>query len=193
MEIPLFPLGTVLFPGGRLALRIFETRYLDMIRRVLREGSSFGVVAIRSGSEVGEADTFVVGTLAEIVDWHRRPDGLLGIVVAGRESFRVEQRHRNADGLYVARVQLLGAESAVELPDQHAPLARLLRELRSREDADRGVTTAYDDAVWVGLRLAELLPLPTPVKQTLLETRDPLARLVQLRATLDAGGPGTPP
>ena len=87
-ELALFPLKTVLFPGGPLALKIFEPRYLDMVAQCLRAESGFGVVAIERGSEVGEAETFDVGTTAEIVDWHREPGDLLGVTAVGRRSFR---------------------------------------------------------------------------------------------------------
>ena len=110
IEIPLFPLKTVVFPGGPLALRIFEPRYLDMVARCLRGTNRFGVVAIRQGSEVGAAETFDVGTLAEIVDWHQETGGLLGIPAVGRECFRLARSTRQPDGLYVGEGSLLPPE-----------------------------------------------------------------------------------
>ena len=184
VEIPLFPLNTVLFPGGPLLLRIFEPRYLDMISRCLQQGSCFGVVAIKQGSEIGAADTFRVGTLAEIVDWRQETDGVLGITAAGRGCFEIEQASRQQDGLYVGQVKLLDSELAVSLPPEHAPLSSLLRKLLSLAGHYGDIGTAYDDASWVGYRLAEIAPLPLPAKQLLLETRDALARLEQLRASL---------
>ncbi|HLF10589.1 MAG TPA: LON peptidase substrate-binding domain-containing protein [Gammaproteobacteria bacterium] len=186
MEIPLFPLNAVLFPGGPLALRIFEPRYLDMISRCLQQESCFGVVAIKHGSVIGAADLFAVGTLAAIVDWHQESDGLLGIAAAGRGRFAVEHVDRRQDGLYVGQVSLWDAESPVPLPDEHAPLAGLLRKLLAPDSSDRDLATAYADAVWVGYRLAEILPLPLPAKQMLLETRDALVRLEQLSEKLRA-------
>jgi hypothetical protein len=190
-EIPLFPLDTVLFPGGRLMLRIFEVRYLDMISRCLQLASNFGVVAIKQGTEVGAADTFNVGTLAEIVDWRRERDGLLGITAAGRTCFEIAQVSRQHDGLYVGRVMLRDAEAAVPLPHEYEPLASLLRKLLPLVAGDRDVAAAYDDASWVVYRLAEVLALPTVAKQLLLETRDVHARLQKLRALVRATeGPG---
>ncbi|HEY7377666.1 MAG TPA: LON peptidase substrate-binding domain-containing protein, partial [Steroidobacteraceae bacterium] len=98
-EIALFPLNTVLFPGGPLPLRIFEPRYIDMVRRCLREQRGFGVVLIRSGNEVGPAEFESVGTLARIVDFHALSDGLLGLVNVGERRFRVISRRRQDDGL----------------------------------------------------------------------------------------------
>jgi uncharacterized protein len=186
LELPLFPLKTVLFPGGLLALRIFEPRYLDMIARVLRNEGRFGVLAIRAGSEVGDAETFDVGTTAEIVDWDRQPDGLLGIRARGCDSFRLEQARRQDDGLYIGRVALLDALPATTLPAEHAALAALLEKLLSESAGPRRGSHEYDDAEWVGARLAELLPLDLQVRQQLLETRDARARLERVAAALRA-------
>jgi Lon protease-like protein len=189
-ELPLFPLKTVLFPGGPLQLRVFETRYLDMVARCLRGQNRFGVVAIRQGGEVGAATWHDVGTAAEIVDWHQESGGLLGVVAVGRETFRVEQSHRQADGLYVGEVAWLPSLPTRALPPAHAALAVLLRSLLAPLPAYRGCATAYDDAVWVGCRLAETLPLALPVKQSLLETQDALVRLERLAAVLGSGQVG---
>lgn len=181
-ELPLFPLQTVLFPGGPLALRIFEPRYLDMIANCLRTGRSFGVIAIRRGTEVGPAETFDVGTTAEIVDWHREAGGLLGVAAVGRRRFRLASKQRRADGLYVGSAVWLEHARSGPLPERFAALAKLLREVAS-------VTAEHvpdDDAEWVGLRLAEALPLPIPVKQSLLEIEQPVERLERLTAILYA-------
>jgi len=183
VEIPLFPLKTVLFPGGPLRLRIFEPRYLDMIARSLRADNRFGVVAIRRGAEVGEAEMFGTGTLAEIVDWHQ--DGtLLGIVAVGREGFDLESTSRRPDGLYMGRAVLRERERRRPLPAAHVPLAELLRSLLESLPAYRTVEPAYDDAVWVSYRLTEVLPLALPLKQELLELTDSDARLERIAASL---------
>ena len=184
-ELPLFPLQTVLFPGGPLDLRIFEPRYLDMVASVLRGDNRFGVVAIRAGSEVGAADTFPVGTSAEIVDWEQS-GGLLAISTLGRESFRIEDTSRRADGLYVGRVTLLDDLPATPLPAEHAKLASLLEKLLAQLPTYARIATAYDDATWVGARLAEILPFPVTLKQAVLETRDPRERLERIAAGLRA-------
>ena len=184
-ELPLFPLQTVLFPGGPLSLRIFETRYLDMVASVLRGDNRFGVVAIRSGSEVGEAETFTVGTTAEIVDW-QDAGGLLSILAVGRDSFSIEASHRRPDGLYAGSVTWLAEPPATPLPPEHAKLSGLLETVLEQLPIYADVATAYEDAVWVGARLAEILPFTVVLKQALLETRDPRARLDKIAATLSA-------
>lgn len=178
-EIALFPLKTVLCPAGRLPLRIFEPRYLDMVARCLKQAASFGVVAIRSGSEVGQADTYDVGTAAQIEAFSQRADGLLGLIVRGGERFRLISVRLGDDGLYSANVEWLAGEAACPLPDAHRPLADFLRAVLSRLDggAAEPVETAFDDAAWVGFRLTELLPLELAARQSLLEMQDPLARL----------------
>jgi hypothetical protein len=186
-ELALFPLKTVLFADGPLALRVFEPRYLDMVARALRGDNRFGVVAIRSGSEVGEAETYDVGTAAEIVDWDQEAPGVLGIRAVGRETFRVERRSRAPDGLYVGSVEMLDDVPSAPLPAQHAPLADLLRKLLAQVPIYAGVRVAYGDAAWIGARFAEILPLPLATKQSLLEMRDAAARLDRIAASLRSG------
>jgi uncharacterized protein len=183
-ELPLFPLQTVLLPRGRLALRVFETRYVDMVARCVREANRFGVVAIREGAEVGAATTYDFGTSAEIVDWHQEPGGLLGILAEGREPFRLLESRRESDGLYVGSVAWLEVSLPRRLPAEHEPLAELLRRLIEALPLYRGVAPSFDDATWVGGRLIELLPLKLPFKQSLLELTDPEERLERLAAVL---------
>jgi uncharacterized protein len=188
-ELPLFPLQTVLLPEGRLALRVFEPRYLDMVARSLRGENRFGVIAIREGAEVGgTATTYDTGTSAEIVDWQQESGGLLGILAVGRTPFRVRATRREPDGLYVADVEWLEGLAPRPLPPQHQPLAVLLERLMEPLPFYRGVAPALDDAVWVGGRLIELLPLGLAFKQSLLETPDALQRLDRLAASLELGG-----
>jgi len=184
-ELPLFPLQTVLLPGGRLALRVFEARYLDMVARCLRGANRFGVVAIREGAEVGAATTYDHGTSAEIIDWHQEPGGLLGILAAGREPFRVLGIRREPDGLYVGSVAWLTPLPPRKLSPVHEPLAALLRRVLEPLPLYRGVAPSYDDAAWVGGRLIELLPLKLELKQSLLEMLDPGQRLERLATALD--------
>lgn len=184
---PLFPLGTVLFPGGPLALRIFEPRYLGMIRGCLQSSQCFGVALIAQGSEVGIAQTRAIGTLAEIVDWYPASNGLLGVTVHGRERFRLRRSTRQRDGLYVGEVELLAAEPEVALPDEDRELASLLKPvLLSLGKLYEKVPRAYEDASWVGYRLAETLPLPSATKQALLEMDDAMERLDILRPCVTA-------
>lgn len=181
-ELPLFPLGTVLFPGGPLPLRIFEIRYLDMVRRCLREETCFGVVMLAEGREAGGPARFVeIGTEASIVDFDRLDGGLLGIRCRGRERFRVLESWRAADGLNVGRVLPLAPQPAVPVPPPYAPLAEALRAILPQlGELYATVPRQFDDAAWVGHRLAEVLPLATPDKQALLEMDDPVARLAAL-------------
>jgi Lon protease-like protein len=184
-ELPLFPLQTVLLPDGLLALRVFEPRYVDMVARCLRGANRFGVVAIREGAEVGAATTYDYGTSAEIVDWHQEPGGLLGILAAGREPFHLRATRREPDGLYVGNVTWLELTSKAKLAPAHEPLAALLKRLVESLPMYQGVATPLDDASWVGGRLVELLPFDLTLKQSLLETRDPLVRLERIAAALE--------
>jgi uncharacterized protein len=180
--LPLFPLNTVLFPGGPLPLRIFETRYLDMVRYCMRERSPFGVVSIRAGAEVGAvADTAEVGTTAHIVDFNPLPDGLLGISCVGERKFRVLRRWQQNDGLNVADIELLAPEERLDLPGEFQHLGVLLRKVLPELGELYAATFMHpDDAAWVGYRLAEILPVSLSEKQQCLEIDDPLVRLARL-------------
>lgn len=180
-EIPLFPLHTVLFPGGPLPLRIFETRYIDMVRRCTREGSCFGVLGIRVGDEAGEVhQTAAVGTSARIVDFYQLPDGLLGITCHGERRFRLLRRFRAADGLNLGEIEWFADEPAVAVPEAYRHFIDLLRAaLPQFGDLYADVARRYDDAAWVGARVAEILPISLADKQACLEL-DGLARLARL-------------
>jgi len=187
MRVPLFPLRTVLYPGGPLPLRIFEQRYLDMISNCLKNDEPFGVVLIQSGSEVGPAEIVDVGTLGKITDWYQGSDGLLGVTATGQERFRVVSNDHQPDGLLTGDVELMPAEPTLDLPEEFAPLANILAGVlddlgRLYEDLDKH----YDDASWVGYRFAEVLPITAEQKQGCLEMEDPIARLESMRTVLDS-------
>jgi Lon protease-like protein len=181
-ELPLFPLNTVLFPGGPLSLRIFEPRYLDLVSRCLKEGTGFGVVRLDAGREAGgPVDFSETGTEARIVDFTRLDDGLLGITCLGQQRVRVVEAWRQPDGLNVGRVEDLPPDPAVAVPEEFAFMEEILqRILPELGDAYAAVPRHSGDAAWVGNRLSEMLPLEAADKQLLLEMDDPLARLEAL-------------
>jgi hypothetical protein len=182
-EIPLFPLRTVLFPGGQLPLRIFEQRYLTMVRECARNDSEFGVCLIIAGEEaIAPVRTAPMGTLARIVDWNTLNDGLLGVSTVGTHRFLVKHSHKQEDSLWLGDVLLLAEPDPCPLPAAYFVLSQVLS--RFLEKLGPGYL-AYapeqlDDAVWVGYRLAELLPLSDIEKQNLLELTDPIKRLQDL-------------
>ena len=181
-SIALFPLNVVLFPEGPLPLRIFETRYVDMVRRCMREDQRFGVALIREGSEAGPADTFEIGTMAKIVDFHQLSDGFLGLSCVGEQRFRILSRSRQSDGLNLASIENLPGETKTAVPERHARLAELLKTvLPQLGEVYAGIQMHLDDAVWVGYRLAEILPIAATEKQFCLELTDPIQRLDVLR------------
>ena len=188
--LPLFPLGSVLFPGGPLALRIFEPRYVDMIGRCMRQSTGFGVVLLVEGREAGGGamTTAATGTEAQIVDFNRLDDGLLGLTCLGRERLKILRAWRQEDGLNLAEVEDLPPDVPAAVPDWCAHLPEALRRLYPDIQSDYAwVTPRWDDAVWVGNRLAELAPLEPAVKQGLLELEDPLERLKYLAPLIRLG------
>jgi Lon protease-like protein len=178
-ELPLFPLNTVLFPQGPLSLRIFEPRYVDMIGRCMRESTPFGVVAIRSGGEVGAVEvTAELGTTARVVDFSQLPDGLLGIMCEGDRKFRLLRRWQRPDGLHLGEIEYVPAEQSLEIPEEHQHLAELLSKvLPELGEPYASLPTKLTDASWVGCRLAEILPLSLEDRLGLLDTEEPLVRL----------------
>ena len=190
-EIPLFPLRSVLLPYGRMGLRVFEQRYLDLVARCLKEDEGFGVVWIRQGSEVKQpnADTphlAQLGTCARIVDWNSQPNGLLGIVIAGSRRFRMLSSHQTDNGLHMAQVEWLDDEAAEPLPDYAQPLCDLLRQLTEHPQVARlGYRAECDSVTELTCVLTQLLPVEESIKFALLSANDAATRLEQLIALLD--------
>ncbi|MBL6689429.1 MAG: LON peptidase substrate-binding domain-containing protein [Pseudomonadales bacterium] len=186
-EIPLFPLPLVLFPGGRLPLQVFETRYLDMVKRCLRDGRGFGVVMITEGSQVLSdpeeqlPDISHCGTYCEVVDFDQQPNGILSIIVEGRSKFAIRDQYELPDRLMMAQVEFIEEEQEVAMPEEREHLSGLLESLMSHEAVQRlGLSCDLGQAVEVSARLTELLPCPNHFKQRLLELKDPLVRLSEL-------------
>jgi len=195
--LPLFPLGTVLYPGGLLPLRIFEVRYLDMVGKCHRAGTPFGVVGLTQGAEVrvagAEAEQFAgIGTVAHIRSFESPQPGLMEIECVGGSRFRVLGSELHRHGLWTAEVELVDEDIALAIPDdlQHTgeALQRLLRTLqeRQRQQAEATGTAPrlpiaepfrFDDCGWVANRWCELLPLQPELKQRLMELGSPLMRL----------------
>jgi Lon protease-like protein len=172
----------VLFPGGRLPLRIFEQRYMEMAKACLRDGAPFGVCLIREGAEVGAPATPAdIGCIARIAEWGMAQLGVLQIRALGERRFRILERQVQKDGLVRASVQLIAEESDAEIPVRCADCVRLLERFISGPGA-QGLEPPYrmDSSLWVSSRLAEILPLPLDVKQALLELDDGRARLERL-------------
>lgn len=210
-QLPLFPLQTVLYPGGWLPLRIFEVRYLDMIGRCHKAGAPFGIVCLSEGSEVRRLDPAAlpsgdgfakevfhpVGTLAHIESLERPQPGLMVIRCRGLQRFDIQRRQQLPHGLWVADVQLHAPEPVVPVPEHLAQtsegLQRLLRSLQERDPANLDQLPLqppyhWDDSGWVANRWAELLPAPAELKQRLMTLDNPLLRLELVSDLLDKLG-----
>jgi len=180
IDVPLFPLQTVLFPGGTLSLKVFEQRYLDMSAECLKLGTPFGVCLIGKGREVGApAVPQRVGTLADVTAWDMEQLGILQLSVRGGRRFRIIDTPRSdAGGLLRARVQLFAELPGVAIPEAQANLVPLLRKIVADLGDERMPEPhRWGDAAWVGYRLAEVMPVQALAKQKLLELDDPVSRL----------------
>ena len=200
-SLPLFPLGSVLFPGGLLALRVFEVRYLDMVRKCHQAGAPFGVIALTQGREVRQAgapeEQFNdVGTLAVIEQIDTPQPGLITLLCRGSQRFRITQRSHLPHGLWIADVGHIDPDLTVPIPQDlrkaSTALAQVLHTLKQRdpETPTAIVPTAaqLDDCGWVANRWCELLPVPLELKQRLMELDNPLVRLELVADVLERTG-----
>jgi Lon protease-like protein len=193
-SLPLFPLRTVLFPGGLLPLKVFEQRYVEMTKACMMNNRPFGVCLIVQGEEVATQsgrppEIANVGTLARITDWDVPQVGILHLATVGETRFQVRKQSTQPNGLVVGEVTPIEAELTQPIGEAFKPLAQLLELIASRVGprnfpADRN----FDDASWVGYRLAELLPLPLSIKQSMLEINDAEVRLKVLQKFLSQQG-----
>lgn len=179
LEIPLFPLSGVLFPGGVLLLKVFEQRYLDMAAACMKNSSPFGVCLIASGQEVGEtAVPHSIGTLAHVNHGDMPQLGILMLSVRGGRRFRIFSQTTQADGLLRAQVKLLEEPPPQEVPEAQRGLLPLLMNVVNDLGPEKMPEPhAFDDAAWVGYRLTEIVPVQPLAKQKLLELDDPVSRL----------------
>jgi uncharacterized protein len=178
-HLPIFPLNAVLFPGGVLPLKVFERRYMDMVRTCMRRKEPFGVCLIAAGNEVGAlASPHSVGCIAHITAWDMAQPGVLNITVRGGERLRILEHSANRHGLILASAVGIEPEPHVAVPETLSKLLPLLRAIAADKGAQRMPEPhAFDDAVWVGYRYAEVLPIPLAARQELLELSDPVSRL----------------
>jgi Lon protease-like protein len=188
--MPIFPLGVVLYPGGLLPLRIFETRYMDMAKACLKESSPFGVCLIREGQEVGApAVPEDVGCVARIAECDMEELGILKVKAEGMSRFRILSREVAKSGLIVGEVEETAAEPRVTDAPGLAESAEFLRKAITAIGADRFAQPHdYEDASWVSFRLAEILPLRIDVKQKLLELTDATLRIAILHKFMKQQG-----
>lgn len=184
-DLPLFPLGSVLFPGGNLDLQIFEVRYLDMVTRAWKTGQPFGVVGLTQGREVrqrsAQAEGFAteqfysVGTLAHIEELERPQAGLIFIRCKAGRRFSLSASKQLSHGLWVGQASLLEPDPEVSVPPDLLPVQQALRSVAERWPA--ATDQDWNDAGWLSNRCAELLPMPLATKQQMMALDNPLLRL----------------
>jgi Lon protease-like protein len=193
-SLALFPLKTVLFPGSLLPLKVFEQRYIDLAKECLKDDRPFGVCLITQGEEVASKagtapEVANVGTLARITDWDMPQLGILHVATVGETRFQIRRHAIEPSGLLVGEVTPIPAEPALALADSYQPLANLLELIATRVGPQNfPAEREYGDASWVGYRLAEFLPLPLHIKQSMLEINDADVRLQVLQKFLTQQG-----
>ena len=179
VDLAIFPLNAVLFPGGLLPLRVFEQRYMDMAKSCLRDDLPFGVCLIRSGQEVGAPATpEPIGCTARILEWDMQQLGVLSIKTQGEQRFRIKAARITDAGLTRAEVEMLPEDADATLPEEFEACAALLKAVIAEHGA--GIVSSparFESSSWVSSRLAEILPLPLAAKQKLLELEDAMQRI----------------
>ncbi|HIG44375.1 MAG: LON peptidase substrate-binding domain-containing protein [bacterium] len=190
-EIALFPLPLVLFPGGKLPLQIFETRYLDMIKNCMKEDVGFGVILIEEGKQVlrharqEQPRIADIGTYCAIVDFDQQANGLLQITIEGEVKFSIRHQYENVDRLMLAQVEFLPLEDPSPIPENKHHLVELLETLTRHESVQSlDLTVDFEAADDVSARLTELLPCENNFKQRMLELENPVVRLTELEKQL---------
>lgn len=182
-ELPLFPLQRTVFPGVTIPMRIFEQRYLRLVRESLATAKPFAVVPILSGREVGATPVIAErGTLVTIADWSQLPNGLLGIEIRGEQRLRVGATRVEADGLMVGEVMLDAPDQTVPLAGDDSDLVALLGDLARHFGVEARYVNDSLDGITLAWRLADLLPVPLERKIALLAMADPLVRLIEVRS-----------
>ncbi len=182
MQIPLFPLSSLVLPDGMLPLRIFEPRYVDLVKHCFKTDTGFGVCLIQEGKETGKAIPHPIGTLVDITDWDQGVDGLLHITTTGRQRFRILSYKSREDQLLIGEVELLPIECPTDLQEDFSTLAEKLDQLLDQLEAYvKYPEKKLTDAVWVSNRLIELLPLQGKDKMILLQMQCANDRLKVLR------------
>jgi Lon protease-like protein len=184
MQLPVFPLSTILFPGGTLSLRVFEPRYMEMAKACLKNSAPFAIALIRTGDEVGlPAIPEPVGTVARIVEWDMQELGILQIRVRGEGRMRISARSVTRSGLIIGEMTLIPDDLHVDCPEL-PPCAAFLRKVLDRSREASTVPPRFEDASWVSFRITELLPFNNTVKQKMLELTDARMRLEVLHRFL---------
>ena len=183
-NIPIFPLSSITFPGGYMPLRIFETRYIDMVKDCVKNNTGFGI----SLSKPNNIDYYDVGTYCKISDWEQMEDGLLGITIRGKYRYRITNSGAQSDGLIRADIEHMDEPSFVDVPKELMPYSDFLKNILEQypkfyhDEAPKYFT----ESGWVGSRLAEILPMPLNEKQVILEIEDYLVRLYRIKDYIDS-------
>ncbi|MCG7488687.1 LON peptidase substrate-binding domain-containing protein [Vibrio sp. Of14-4] len=160
-ELMLFPLGSVLLPGGKMKLRIFEPRYKRLIKQACQADNTFGICLYDSNAESGDPALSVVGTLAEIVDFEVLDGGLLGVTIVGTKRFKIIKVRSEYDGLRQAKVEWLDTWTYSKIKLEHQHLSEYLKDVYRRfpQFSELHPECYFDDATWVCQRWLELLPV----------------------------------
>ncbi|MGK2953826.1 MAG: LON peptidase substrate-binding domain-containing protein [Thiobacillus sp.] len=179
LTLPLFPLNTVVFPGGQLPLRIFEQRYFDLVKQAIADNTDFGICAIREGLEIGTpAVPYTVGTRVRVTDWDMPQTGILHIDTRAEERFVIRGTRSEPSGLLIGTVEAVSSEPAAVVPNDLELAVEILRQIITEYgDARFPAPHDFGNAAWVGYRLSEVLPLTLNIKQNLLEMNDSVTRL----------------
>ena len=183
-NIPIFPLSSITFPGGYMPLRIFETRYLDMVKNCVKDNTGFGISLTSNANN----EYYDIGTYCKILDWEQMEDGLLGITIRGKSRYKIVNKVVQHDNLITANVEMLDEPNFIDIPKELMPYSDFLKNILEQypkfyhDDAPKYFT----ESGWVSSRLTEILPMELKDKQIILEIEDYLVRLYRLKDYIDS-------
>lgn len=169
-SLALFPLPSHILPGGKLPLRLFEQRHMEMLKESFIEDQGFGIVMEESTVTGQSGRILPIGTRVKVIDFYTLNDGQLGITVQGLERFYIHQLHEEGGQLKRADVELLPNWPQCHSDDSDAVLATRLRDVFAQypELDELYPDKRYDDAAWLCQRWLEILPMPVQEKQGLI-------------------------
>ena len=183
-NIPIFPLSSIIFPGGYMPLRIFETRYIDMVKNCIKDNTGFGI----SLTKENKNEYYDVGTYSKIADWKQMDDGLLGITVRGKFRYKIVKSEIQSDNLITADIESIKEPDFKVIPEELMPYSDFLKNILEQYPKfyhEDGVKY-FTESGWVGSRLAEILPISIKEKQVILETEDYMVRLYRIKDYIDS-------
>ncbi|MCK5813075.1 MAG: LON peptidase substrate-binding domain-containing protein [Cocleimonas sp.] len=190
-ELTLFPLNNVLYPGGRLSLRILEPRHLSMVSHCLRQQKPFIATSLKENNDTECAELFnKIGTVAQIINFDMPSTGILEITCRGQGKARIINYQAQKNKLTIGQIEQLPITNIKKLPEEYQVLSNILKNHLQRDGMEKYACYLEEDwgnSDWVSCRLSELLTINQQQHYELFML-EPLQRLCQLKEMMKNNG-----